>query len=195
MHRNIEKRIFDYLSGHLSPERFEHSCSVASLAAELALTYGADVLKAQTAGLLHDCAKYMTDVEFIDFLDRHGKFLKCFGDIIKFPSCLLHSFTGRIIAEEEFGIKDRDILNAVRNHTLGRKNMSVLEKIIFIADFVSHGRKCKHAVRIRSLEDKNLNKVFLEIFAEKIKYVVNSRVRLCPQTVDIWNWYVSNNEK
>jgi len=125
------------------------------------MRHGTDVLKAQTAGLLHG-----------------GKTFECFGSIIKFPSCLLHSFAGRIIAEEEFKMKDRDILNAIRNHTLGRKNMSVLEKIIFVADSVSPGRKCRHA-------EKNLDKAFLEVFVEKIKYVVVSSAHLCPQTADI----------
>ncbi|GHT74307.1 hydrolase [Endomicrobiia bacterium] len=194
MNRNIEVHIFDYLSKHLSPKRFEHSCNVAMIAVELASKNNVDLLRAQITGLLHDCAKAMTNEELIDFFKRRKTF-EWFKEIVKFSPHLLHSFAGEIVAKEEFKIKDKDILNTIRNHTLGRRNMSVLEKIVFVSDSVSHDRKWKYAKRIRDLAKNDLDKAFFEILKKKVEYVIDSGSWLCPQTVDTWNWYVSNYKK
>lgn len=189
------KQIFDYLSKNLSPKKLEHSYNVAMLAAELASKHNLDTASAQTAGLLHDCAKFMTDEDFVDFFKSHNKTLKCFKDIIKFSPHLLHSFVGEIVAKEKFKIKDRNILNAIKNHTLGRKNMCAIEKIIFVADYVSYDRKWKYARRMRNLAKNDLNKAFFEVLIKKIEHIINKGMWLCPQIVDTWNWYVTDNKK
>jgi len=195
MHKGIEKQIFDYLAKHLKPERLEHSYNVAILAVDLASIYNVNILKAQIAGLLHDCAKYMTNKELVNFFKKNNKTLGYFDELIKFSPYLLHSFAGEIIARKKFEIKDRDILNAVRNHTLGRKDMSVLEKIIFVADSVSYDRKWKNVKRVRDSARKDLDKTFLKVLAGKIGYVINNGMFLYSQTVETWNWYVLNNKK
>jgi predicted HD superfamily hydrolase involved in NAD metabolism len=195
MCKNIEKQIFDYLSKNLSPKRLKHSYNVAMLATELAPKYALDTAKVQIAGLLHDCAKFMTNEEVINFCKKRSKPLKYFKDIIKFSPHLLHSFAGKIVAKEKFKIKDRDILNAIKNHTLGRKNMCVIEKIIFVTDYVSYDRKWKYAKRIRDLAENDLNKAFFEVLKKKIEHIIDNGMWLCPQIVDTWNWYVSNNKK
>jgi predicted HD superfamily hydrolase involved in NAD metabolism len=194
MNKSIEVQIFDYLSQHLSPKRFEHSYNVAMFAVELALKNNTNLLKAQIAGLLHDCVKAMADEELVTFFKRRKTF-KYFKDIVKFAPHLLHSFAGEIVVKENFKIKDKDILNAVRYHTLGRENMSVIEKIVFVADFVSHERKWKHASRVRNLSKNDLDKAFFEVLKTKIEYVIDSCNWVCPQTIDTWNWYVSNYRK
>ena len=196
MCKNIEKQIFNYLSENLTPKKLEHSYNVAMLAADLASRHSSnDTLKARTAGLLHDCAKLMTDKELIDFFKKRNKTLKYFKDISKFSPHLLHSFAGGNVAREKFKIKDKDILNAIKNHTLGRGNMSVLEKIIFVADYVSRDRKWKYAKRIRNLAKNDLNKAFFEALIKKMEYVINNSMWMCPQIIDTWNWYVSNGKK
>ncbi len=195
MRKNIKKQIFDYLSENLSPKKLEHSYNVAMLVAELASEHALDTGKAQIAGLLHDCAKFMTTEDFIDFFKKRNKPLKYFKDIIKFSPHLLHSFAGEIVAKEKFEIKDRDVLNAIKNHTLGRKNMCAIEKIIFIADYVSYDRKWKSVERTRSLAKIDLNKAFFEVLTKKIAHIIDKGMWLCPQIVDTWNWYVSNDKK
>jgi predicted HD superfamily hydrolase involved in NAD metabolism len=192
MYKNTEKQIFDHLSENLRPEKLKHSYNVAMLAAELASKHASNTVKARTAGLLHDCAKFMTNEKVIDFLKRHSKTFKYFKDIIKFSPSLLHSFAGKIVAEEKFKIKDRNILNAIKNHTLGRKNMSTIEKIIFVADYISYDRKWKYVKRIRNLAKNDLNKAFFEVLTKKIEHIIDKGMWLCPQIVDTWNWYVSN---
>ncbi|MCL2335503.1 MAG: bis(5'-nucleosyl)-tetraphosphatase (symmetrical) YqeK [Endomicrobia bacterium] len=191
--KNLEQKIFEYLAANLSPKRFEHSYQVAKLASELAAAHGADVLKAQTAGLLHDCAKSMSDKQLVNFCRKHAKKIKYFDGIRKNAPYLLHCYAGAVIAKEKLGIKDADILNAIINHTLGRENMSALEKIIFIADSASYDRKCGACSKMRALAKKDLDAGFLAALANKIKYVVESMERICGQTIDTWNYYAKEN--
>jgi predicted HD superfamily hydrolase involved in NAD metabolism len=193
--KNIEKQIFNYLSKHLTHKRFEHSCNVATLARELASKHNVDALKAQIAGLLHDCAKCMSNDEFVGLFNGRRKTFKHFSKIVKFSPNLLHSFAGEIVAKEKFKINDKDILNAIKNHTQGRSKMSVLEKIVFVADFVSNDRKMRYVKKLQNLAKQNLDKAFFEVLTKKIEHVISEGIILLPQTVDTWNWYVSNNKK
>jgi predicted HD superfamily hydrolase involved in NAD metabolism len=185
----MEKQIFKFLSKRLSPKRFEHSYQVAKLSAELARIYGVDVLKAQTAGLLHDCAKGMSEKSLISFCNRKRVEAKNLKDIIKRAPQILHSFAGKIIAKEKFGVKDADILNAINNHTLGRPDMSLLEKILFTADAVSYDRKQGFALRIRKLAKTDFDAAFKAVMYNKLLYVLQKGAWLCPQAVETWNYY------
>jgi predicted HD superfamily hydrolase involved in NAD metabolism len=186
-----EKNIINYLSKTLNPMRFEHSINVANLAVELAKIHKIDIVKAQTAGLLHDCAKCMTDKKLVVFIKKKKKTFKHFSEIVRFSPSLLHSFAGEIVAREIFKIKDKDILNAVKNHTLARENMSILEKLIFVSDFCSADRADKKAKIFRKLAKKNLEKTFLEILSTKIRYSLERKQRLCVQTLNAWNWHIA----
>jgi predicted HD superfamily hydrolase involved in NAD metabolism len=188
MNKSLEKHIFDYLSRHLVPARFEHSYNVAMLAVELALKHNENIMNAQIAGLLHDCAKNVDVKKFISLLKKQ-KNAKFFCNIYKFSPYLLHSFAGAIIAQKEFKIKDKDVLNAIKNHTLGRSNMSKLEKIIFIADFCSKDRKFKDTKIICSLAKESLDKAFIKVLKEKITYLICNDCWICPKAIDTWNFY------
>ncbi|MDR2191339.1 MAG: bis(5'-nucleosyl)-tetraphosphatase (symmetrical) YqeK [Endomicrobium sp.] len=187
--KNFEQKIFNYLAARLSPKRFEHSCNVAKLSVELASIYGVDVLKAQTAGLLHDCAKSMTEKALISFCVRKRVKTPNFKALVKYAPQLLHSFAGEIIAKENFDIKDRDLLNAVRNHTLGRPEMSMLEKILFTADAVSYDRKFPFSAKTRKLAKTDFNAAFKAVMRAKMEYVLNKGVWLCPKALETWNFY------
>jgi len=187
--KNTEEKIFEYISANLSPKRFEHSYHVARFAYELAAIHGANALNAQTAGLLHDCAKSMSDSQLINFFKNRENKVRYSDDIKKHAPHLLHCYAGAVIAKEKLGVKNSDILNAIINHTLGRENMSPLEKIIFIADSASYDRKCAGCAKMRTLAKKDLDAGFLAVLANKIKYVIDSRGWICRQTIDTWNYY------
>ncbi|MDR0956875.1 MAG: bis(5'-nucleosyl)-tetraphosphatase (symmetrical) YqeK [Endomicrobium sp.] len=193
MNKNIEMRIIDYLFKHLSPNRFDHSYNVARFAIEIASKNNVSIFKTKIAGLLHDCAKAMTDNEILSLFKKRKTF-KYFNEISVFSPQLLHSFAGEIIAKKEFKIQDKDILNAIKYHTFGKKNMGILEKLIFVSDYVSDNRKGKQIIQIRNLAKKNLNEAFFAVLAKKIEYVIRSGSWLCPQTIDVWNWYVSKKD-
>ncbi|AKL98380.1 bis(5'-nucleosyl)-tetraphosphatase (symmetrical) YqeK [Endomicrobium proavitum] len=188
--KNLEEEIFKYLSEHLSPKRFEHSFAVSKLAVELAAKNGENIYSAQTAGLLHDCAKFMQGKDFLGFFKNRTK-PKYFNEIKKYAPELLHGNAAAFIAKEKFAVKNKDILSAIANHTFGRENMSKLEKIIFIADSVSEDRKYKNASKIRALAKKDLDKAFVEVLKHKIYFVINNEKWFCAQTLDTWNFYAA----
>lgn len=107
-------------------------------AASLAMCYGADIQKALTAGLLHDCGKYCPAEEQIRLCGRYG--IDLTRSELEMPA-LIHARLGAYLAEHEYGIKDREILDAVTYHTTGRPGMSMLEKIIYIADYIEPNRR------------------------------------------------------
>jgi predicted HD superfamily hydrolase involved in NAD metabolism len=187
--KSFEQKIFDYLCANLSPKRFEHSYYTAKFAVELARIYGVDVLKAQTAGLLHDCAKGMPQKRLISFCRKNCGKIKKLEEIIKYAPDVLHSFAAAVIAQKRFKIKDNDILNAINNHTIGRENMSALEKIIFVSDAVSYDRKFRFASKIRKLAKADFDAAFKTVMRNKIEYVLSKGLKLCPQALETWNYY------
>lgn len=146
--------IKNYLQDNLSPKRFIHSVCVANLAVDLAKFYGEDIFKAYIGGLLHDCAKEIPNSEKIEMCYKYK--IKI-DRALKLQPDLLHQFLGEKIAYEKFYIRDIDILNSIRHHTTGRKRMSLLEKIVYIADYTEPNRIHDTVKYIRRLLYDNLN--------------------------------------
>jgi len=121
------------LKKRIPKKRYRHSESVAYLASSIAMCYGKDPKPAFMAGLLHDCARFMSDVELFDEYKRLG--LPYSEEEERMP-LLLHSKMGAYIAEKEYGIHDRQVLDAISYHISGRPGMTFIEQSIFLADFV-----------------------------------------------------------
>jgi len=126
-----DKVSIDYIKDQMSAERFQHSLSVAENAGKLAVVHHVNVDDAKSAGLLHDLCREWPNERILLFLDQ--KAIKVSTEKRKVP-VLLHGLVASTIIKERFGITDQNIINAVKNHTLGAKNMSALEKIVFLAD-------------------------------------------------------------
>ncbi|MBQ8262519.1 MAG: bis(5'-nucleosyl)-tetraphosphatase (symmetrical) YqeK [Lachnospiraceae bacterium] len=133
-----EKKIKEQLEKQLDKKRMEHTEGVAYTAAALAMRYGVDVDKAYLAGLLHDCAKCIDKKKQYALCEKYGLEL---SESEKDNSSLVHAKLGAFLAKEKYSVEDEDILSAVLYHTTGRENMTMLEKIIFVADYVEPGRK------------------------------------------------------
>lgn len=173
-------------------KRFEHTKGVEYTAAALAMRYGASVEDALTAGLLHDCAKCLTDKELLSACEKHGIDISAVEK--KNPS-LLHSKVGAFLAQHKYGIQNQDIINAIRNHTTGRKGMSLLEKIVFVADYMEPGRnQAPNLTEIRRLAFEDLNKALVKILEDTLSYLENHGGEIDPQTRETWEYYI-NNEK
>ena len=125
------------LSKKLKKDRFEHTIGVMYTAASLAMCYGEDVEKALTAGLLHDCAKYCSSEDQIVLCRKHG--IELTESELEMPA-LIHAKLGAYLASHKYKIKDPDILDAITYHTTGRPGMTMLEKIIYIAEPEDHPR-------------------------------------------------------
>ncbi|MCR5653400.1 MAG: bis(5'-nucleosyl)-tetraphosphatase (symmetrical) YqeK [Ruminococcus sp.] len=133
----------EYLSlinERMGERRYIHSVNVAKSAVELARHYGADVEKAEIAGILHDCCKEIPRDEMLQIMTDGGIILDA---VEKGTSKLWHAIAGSVFVRDNLKINDDDIINAIRYHTTGRAGMSLLEKVIFIADFISDERDYK----------------------------------------------------
>ena len=152
--RFSEDKIKAMLKSRMNEHRFEHSLNVAERAVFLAEKNGADPEKAYFAGLIHDICKGITHEEQLAVIENDG--IELDEDTKKSPA-LWHSIAGAVYAEHELGVTDEDVLNSVRYHTSGRGNMSILEKVVYMADLTSAERNYPDAEYTRNLTDKNLD--------------------------------------
>ncbi|KGG80182.1 phosphohydrolase [Caloranaerobacter azorensis H53214] len=179
--------IKEKLKNYISEERFIHSIGVMETAEKLAEIYGCDKYKAQLAGLLHDCGKLKDDRELLKKAFEFGIIL---DDIEDVNIALLHGPLGAEIAKSEFGIKDLEILNAIRYHTTGRENMNLLEKIIYIADCIEPNRDFPCVKTLRELAFSDLDKAILTAMGNTIKYVVDNGWILDVETIKARNFLI-----
>lgn len=136
MMNRLEMR--EKLKTKLPDKRFEHCLGVEYVAGTMAFVHGIDIEKALIAGLLHDCAKYVPNEKKISKLEkRQIPITKCEYK----NSDLLHAKLSAVYAFEKYGVSDEEILSAIRCHTTGKPNMSTLDKIIYIADYIEPNRK------------------------------------------------------
>lgn len=150
----------------LSPKRYKHTCGVEKICVILAEKYGADIEKARIAAILHDYMKE-TKLDVLKEMCKDTKEMKGYENLNE----ILHSFAGAIAIEKEFGIKDEDILNAVKYHTTGRKGMSVLEKIVYIGDAIEEGRNYPGVDKIREVTLKDLDSGIITEVNRKVEYL------------------------
>lgn len=182
-----EEHIETYLKDKLDNKRFLHSLSVRDTAVKMAICYGEDENKARIAGLAHDCAKNMNGYELMNIAKKHGYKI---SSIYEESPQLLHGLVGAIIARETMAIKDKDIFNAIAYHTTGRKNMSLLEKIIYLADYIEPLRKYPGVEDLRELAYKDINKALIQSFDVTIKYVIDKGQMLHLNTIEGRNYLI-----
>ena len=189
---NIDtKQIIDKLNTMLKPKRLEHSINVAKCAIKLSEIYGYDKEKAYLAGLVHDCAKYFTKEQIDSYVEKYNIEL----DPLEVDNIALsHSIIGSFAIQDVFNIQDMDIINAVRYHTTGRENMSILEKIIFMADMIEERRNFPGVDYLRELSfNKQLDKALITSFNNTIKFVIDNDQLIHPRSVKARNYLMQEN--
>ena len=173
--------------------RLEHTLGVTYTAACLAMCYDIDTERAETAGLLHDCAKCLSNDKKVSLCKKQS--IEINMTEAKNPF-LLHAKAGAYLAEYKYGIRDEDILNAVRYHTTGRPGMSMLEKIVFIADYIEPGRN--HSARLpelRRLAFQDLDKALVEVLRDTLRYLKGTDNEIDPMTQKTYDHYKKLLEK
>ena len=174
-------------------KRYEHTLGVAYTAAALAMRYGADVQSAWLAGLLHDCAKCLSDEKRLSICKKHHISM---SDVEKRNPFLLHAKVGSFLAMDKYKVTDPDIINAILNHTTGRPGMSLLEKIVFIADYIEPGRKqAPNLEEVRKLAFIDLDKALVMILADTIEYVKSTGGEFDPMTEQTYEYYLKEMEE
>ena len=184
----MENKIFDYLYKYLNSERYEHTIQVYNFAVKLGNYYNENVYNIQIASLLHDCAKCMTLEESKNYIFLNKVKIKYYSFLLKFAPQVLHAYISEDIAKRKFNIKNKEVLNAIKYHTVGRVNMGNVEKIIFIADALSPDRKFKINTPDNIIY-KDLHQTFKFVLQNKIQYVVSNFKILDPDVINIWNYY------
>ncbi len=173
------KEYEEIIEKRMKAGRFKHSKNVAKEAVRLAKKYGADVQKAETAGILHDATKETPDSEQLELIERAGIVLT---PLERSTRKLWHAISGAAFVQVELGITDEDIINSIRYHTTGRAGMSLLEKVIFIADFTSAERDYDGVDKMRKLADKDLDEAVLEGMSFTIADLAQRKLTIAPDT-------------
>ena len=172
----------------LDPKRFEHTLGVAYTASALAMCYDVDINKAQTAGLLHDCAKCMSNEKKLSICEKHHIPV---NEVERKNPFLLHAKVGSYVAMKQFNIHDQDIINAILNHTTGRPGMSLLEKIIYIADYIEPGRKqAPNLTKLRRLAFQDLDQALLQVLGDTLHYLESINSPIDPMTQKTYEYYL-----
>lgn len=181
-----EKEILEWMKNHLSEKRYTHCLGTAKCAKQLAQKYNENTDKAYLAGLLHDCAKCFENEKLLEIIEKNLEVDE--NELMNYKT--LHAPVSAFCANKDFGICDNDILSAIRWHTLGKKDMTTFEKIIFLADKIEPNTRDKeYREKIENLlkENNGLNKALLECYRETIKSLVKRNLKICPVTIDIYN--------
>lgn len=181
-----DMQIKDWLKKNLSEERYSHTLGTAQCAKELAEQFGFDSEKAYLSGLLHDCAKCFDNDKLLQIINENLNVEKC--ELMNYKT--LHAPVSAFIAEKKFGITDKEILSAIRWHTLGKIDMTDFEKLIFLADKIEPNTRDKtYSEKIRSIinEEHGFNHAMLECYKSTIKSLVERNLKICLLTIDIYN--------
>ena len=175
------------LKKDLDKDRYEHTMGVMYTAGCLAMSYGCDYKKAMLAGLLHACAKCLPTSEKLELCQKHDILI---SNIEKENPGLLHAKAGMVLAEEKYKIKDPEVLHAIKVHTTGEPDMNVLDKIIYIADYMEPNRcEAPHLDTIRQIAFQDLNQCMAEILYDTLHYL-NGRKVLYNQLTYLYSHYM-----
>lgn len=176
------------IKGLMSEYRYNHSLSVEKEACELAEIYGCNIFKVAIAALLHDIAKDMgrhKQLELIEFGNH------IFDEQERNSEGLWHAGAGAIYIMKNLQITDDEIINAVLYHTSGRANMSLLEKIIFVADKVTNDRCSAISAKRRKEVQCNLENVVWDIVRNAVVSLAEDGLYISPMTWGAYNYYGS----
>lgn len=172
--------IKEQLRHMLTEKRYIHSLGVADTAEKLANRCGVDPQKAYTAGLVHDAAKNLSLEESVEACHRLGVSL---DEIELANPALIHASLGAEYIEEQFGIADREIKDAVRYHTTGRAGMGMLEKIIYLADMIEPNRCFDGVDKLRALAENDINDACIEAGMMTVRHTMDNRQLVHPNTI------------
>ena len=181
--KNIKKN----LKSTLDKDRYEHTLGVAYTAMCLAMKYEVDIKKAEVAGLLHDCAKCMSDEKKLKKCIEHNLSIT---ETEKEQPYLLHAKVGAFIAMDKYGIDDMEIVNSILKHTTGSRDMTMLEKIIYVADYIEPNRsKATNLPVIRKMAFEDIDLAVFTIMNDTVEYLKTKNKKIDAHTLNALEYY------
>lgn len=173
------------LKNNITNKRYIHSLGVVEKAEELSKFYGADVEKARIAALLHDCAKNNEKKYYEKYKDKYS----LHEEVIE-NGAISHQILGRIACKEEYKIDDEEIISSIAFHTTAKKNMSKLDKIIYVSDAIEKNRIYPGVESLREKQFLGLDNILIEIMDNVIMFLVKSDFVIDYRTIDARNFYI-----
>ncbi len=178
----IKNKIKEYIEHNLKPKRLKHTYSVAEEAVKLAEKYGEDTEKAELAALCHDMVRNASPELLNSYIREFG-----LPERLENNVNLSHGKVAAELLKREYGVEDEDVINAVAFHTTGRAGMSVLEKIIFLADAIEPGRDYPSVEELRKTAYINLDRACMDSLESSVRFVREKGEYLDPDTLDALN--------
>lgn len=186
MEEKISK-ISHKLKKTLDKNRYDHTMGVMYTAAALAMRYGADMEQALIAGLLHDCAKCLSADKRIKMCEKYN--IPVSKAEQENPS-LLHAKLGACLAWKKYKVRDRAVLSAIASHTTGKPGMSLLDKIVYISDYIEPGRsELPDMSRIRKLAFENIDECLMVMLRGSLAYLRTKNLTVDPMTEKTYSYY------
>lgn len=180
------EKVLSWLAKNVSNQRLEHILGVEQTCYELALLHKIDANKAACAGLLHDLAKFFSANRLLSLATSAGIEIDA---VCRINPHLLHAHVSALIAREEFGVQDLEILEAISNHTLGQPQMSKLSCIVFVADALEPNRgKTEELEAMRLTAKENIYKAVLQTCDYSLRYLLDKNLTIHPLTIQTRNW-------
>lgn len=187
-----EEEISRRLRKMLSPKLYNHCAGVAETAGRLAESLGTDVEKARLAGWLHDAAREWPGERLLQFAQDNNLNVDKYS---REEPTLLHGPAGALLARRQWGVTDREVLDAIENHTFGRPGMSLLAQIIYLADKTEPDRSYPQVEALRDCAAVDFRKALRMAAANTISYLLQKENIIHPLSLDYWNWLVQNRQK
>ena len=179
------------LKKEMDDSRFEHTLGVMYTCAALAMRYEYDLEKAMLAGLLHDCAKCMPNAKKLKMAEKHHLEI---SSLERKNPFMLHAKLGAFLAKKKYDLEDEEILNAIRWHTTGRPDMTLLDKIVYVSDYIEPRRdKAPNLPKIRQLAFMDLDQALIKILEDALGYLGDSAEHVDAMTKKTYDYYMQQN--
>ena len=181
--------ILNWLDTNLTQDRYIHTLGTVDTAVMLAERFNLDVDKARIGALLHDCAKCFSSEKLRQILNDTNIVIED-SELVNYKT--LHAPVSAFIAENDFGVTDPEILSSIRWHTLGRVKMSDLEKVVFLADKIEGKTRDEdyRAQILQILDTQGIDNAILECMRTTIKSLIDRNLKICNQTIDVYNRFL-----
>lgn len=184
------EKALNIVKKQLTDHRYQHTLGVMETAIALAEQYGADSKKAELAAIFHDYAKFRPKDEMMKIIlsENYPQ------DLLQYHSELWHAPAGAYLVEKEAGITDKEVLEAIRYHTSGRPGMTLLEKVIYLADYIEPGRHFPGVEEVRALAKKDLDTALIQAVKNTILFLMKKNQPVYPESFQTYNDLVMRQE-
>ena len=174
------------IRSQVKEKRYQHMLRVEKAAIELAKRYSGNIYSASLAGLLHDYAKELSDDDFLTLIDKH----KLDPELKNWGNPVWHGLVGWIKVRDDFDCHNAEILRAIEVHTVGARELSKLDMIVYVADYIEEGRDFPGVDKARKVAKESLEKAVAFETLHNVEHLTEHCLPIYPQTIETYNAYI-----